>query len=126
MRFLAVGLSCLLVIQMTSARALAQSDTGKLSLVIVEGEGAINNVRQRTAREPIVQVEDENHKPISGAAVVFLLPNQGASGVFANGSRTLTVMSDAQGRATARGFRPNAVKGQLQMRVTASYQGKTA
>jgi|SRR5579864_1567685 len=122
MRSLAVGLSYLLVLQMMPA----QTEGGKLNLVIVEGDGAINNVRQRTAREPIVQVEDENHKPIAGAAVVFMLPDQGASGTFAGGSRTLTTMTDAQGRAVARGFHPNAVKGQLQMRVTASYQGKTA
>ena len=33
-----------------------QQAPAKLSIVIVEGEGAINNIRQRTAREPIVQV----------------------------------------------------------------------
>jgi hypothetical protein len=51
-----------------------------LNIVIVEGEGAINNVKQRVNRDPIVQVEDENHRPIAGAAVVFFLPDQGASG----------------------------------------------
>jgi hypothetical protein len=126
MRVIAVFLSYLLVMQVLPAPALAQADTGQLNLVIVEGEGAINNIRQRTAREPIVQVEDENHKPIAGAAVVFLLPDNGASGVFANGSRTLTTVTDAQGRAVARGFRPNNVQGKMQMRVTASHQGKTA
>src|SRR6476661_8583670 len=125
MRVLAAGLSCLLIFQLLPATALAQ-DQGGLNLVIVEGEGAINNIRQRTAREPIVQVEDENHKPIAGAAVVFLLPDQGASGVFANGSHMLTVTTDSQGRAVAHGFRPNGVQGKLQMRVSASYQGKTA
>jgi len=125
MRLLATGLSCLLIFQLLPATALAQ-DQGGLNLVIVEGEGAINNIRQRTAREPIVQVEDENHKPIAGAAVVFLLPDQGASGVFANGSHMLTVTTDSQGRAVAHGFRPNGVQGKLQMRVSASYQGQTA
>jgi len=125
MRVLATGLSCLLAFQLLPVPASAQ-DKGGLNLVIVEGDGAINNIRQRTAREPIVQVEDENHKPIAGAAVVFLLPDQGASGVFANGSRTLTVMTDNQGRAVAHGFHPNGVQGKLQMRVSASYQGKTA
>ena len=126
MRLLAAGLSCLLVLQMYTVPAVAQEGGGQLNIVIVEGEGAINNIRQRTAREPIVQVEDENHKPIAGAAVVFLLPDQGASGVFANGSHTLTVMTDSQGRAVARGFRPNNVQGKFQMRITASHQGKTA
>ncbi len=119
MRGLALGLSYLLILQTLPLPVRAQE--GQLNLVIVEGEGAINNIRQRTAREPIVQVEDENHKPIAGAAVVFLLPDQGASGVFANGARTLTVTTDAQGRAVAHGFHPNGVSGNPQMRVTASY-----
>jgi hypothetical protein len=97
-----------------------------LNIVIVEGEGAINNVKQRVNRDPIVQVEDENHRPIAGAAVVFFLPDQGASGTFVNGSRTLTVMTDAQGRAIATGIRPNNVNGAMQIRVTASFQGVTA
>lgn len=127
MRGLAAVLSYLLIIQSLPVRSRAQETSpAQLNLVIIEGEGAINNIRQRTAREPIVQVEDENHKPVAGAAVVFLLPNQGASGSFANGSQTLTVTTDAQGRAVAHGFHPNGVKGNLQMHVSASFQGKTA
>jgi len=96
-----------------------------LRIVIVEGEGATNNIRQRTTREPIVQVEDENHRPVGGAAVVFALPSNGASGQFANGARTLTTVTDNQGRAVARGLRPNNVQGQYQIRVTASKEGQT-
>ena len=70
-----------------------------LNFIVVEGEGAINNIRQRTARETIVQVEDENRKPAAGAVVVFTLPSQGAGGTFADGGQTLTVATDAQGRA---------------------------
>lgn len=94
--------------------------------MIIEGDGAINNIRQRVNRDPIVQVEDENRRPIAGAAVVFFLPDQGPSGTFANGMRSLTVTTDAQGRATATGLRPNNQAGQLQIRVTASFQGQTA
>jgi hypothetical protein len=100
--------------------------TGSLNLVIVEGEGAINNIRQRTAREPIVQVEDENHKPIAGAAVVFSLPSNGAGGTFANGGLSMTTTTDNAGRAVARGLRPNQVAGNYQIRVTASQGGRTA
>src|ERR1043165_315721 len=88
----------------------AQAQAGQLNLVIVEGDGAINNIRQRTAREPIVQVEDENHRPVAGAAVVFTLPQTGAGGVFANGSNTLTAITNSQGRAIARGLKPNNVQ----------------
>ncbi len=105
---------------------LGAQEAPKLNLVVVEGEGAINNIRQRSAREPIVQVEDENHKPIAGAAVVFTLPGQGAGGTFANGARMLSVVTDNQGRAVARGLRPNNIQGQYQIRVNASFNGQTA
>lgn len=91
-----------------------------LNLVVLEGEGATNNIRQRTAREPVVQVQDENHKPVAGAIVVFTLPSNGAGGTFANGARTLSMVSDNQGRAVARGFHPNGLKGQFQIRVNAT------
>jgi hypothetical protein len=104
----------------------AQAPAHTLNLVIVEGDGAINNIRQRTAREPVVQVEDENHKPVAGAAVIFLLPEHGAGGTFADGSHSLTVISNSQGRASAHGIHLNSVQGQFQIGVTASYNGMTA
>src|ERR1700690_3524526 len=97
-----------------------------LNLVVIEGEGATNNIRQPTPRDPIVRVQDENHKPVAGAMVVFTLPSNGAGGVFANGAKTLTMVTDDQGQAVARGFRPNGLKGQFQIRVSASHQGQTA
>jgi hypothetical protein len=109
------------------ARAAPQAPApAKLNIVIVEGEGAINNIRQRTAREPIVQVEDENHRPVAGAAVLFLLPENGAGGTFANGARSLTVTTDSQGRAVAKGLRVNDAKGKFQIQVEASYMGLSA
>lgn len=98
----------------------------QLNIVIVEGDGAINNVKQRVAREPIVQVEDENHKPVAGAIVTFLLPGNGPGATFPNGANSLTVVTGADGRATARGLRSNSNKGQYQVRVTASMSGLTA
>jgi hypothetical protein len=109
-----------------AAQTPATPAPGKIQITIVEGEGAINNVRQRIAREPIVQVEDENRKPIAGAAVTFMLPQQGAGATFANGARSLTVMTDNQGRAVARGLRANNVQGNYQIRVNASYEGQTS
>ncbi len=116
----------LLLINLWTVPAWAQDAQPKLEIVIVEGEGAINNIKERVNREPIIQVEDENHKPVAGAAVVFFLPNQGPGGTFADGTRSLTVTTDAQGRAVARGIRFNRASGQMQIRVTATANGQTA
>ena len=69
-------LIALLVLNLTGLPVWGQNPA-TLEILIVEGEGAINNVKQRVNREPIVQVEDENHKPVAGAAVTFFLPNDG-------------------------------------------------
>ena len=97
-----------------------------LRIVIVEGEGAINNVKQRVNREPIILVEDENHKSIAGASVTFFLPNQGPGGTFANGTNSLTTSTNAQGQAVARGIRFNNQAGTMEIRVAASIGGQTA
>jgi hypothetical protein len=125
-RCLSAVLFCAIVAQSIPLRAQETTAPGKISIVIIEGEGAINNVRQRVAREPLIQVEDENRRPVAGAAVTFLLPNQGAGATFANGARSLTITTDAQGRAAARGLRPNNVNGQYEIRVNASHQGRSA
>ena len=104
----------------------AQAPPVSLQITIIDGEDAMNNVRQRTAREPIVQVEDENHKPVAGAIVLFTLPDSGPGGAFPGGARTLSVTTDSQGRAVARGLRPNHQRGRWEIRVQASLQGVTA
>lgn len=97
----------------------------RLQILVIGGEGSINNVKQRTAREPVVEVQDENNRPVAGAIVIFKVPNYGASGTFSNGSKMITVTTDQLGRAKA-SFTPDQVAGDLQMEVTASSAGRTA
>jgi hypothetical protein len=97
----------------------------QINIVILEGEGAINVVRQRAARETMVQVEDQNHKPVAAVAVTFFLPNEGASGVLSNGSRSITVLTDSEGKAALHVVRVNNVHGNMQIRVEASFHGLT-
>jgi hypothetical protein len=93
-----------------------------LRIVILEGEDVSNNIKERTAREPIVQVEDENHKPVAGAAVLFTITSQSgnAGGSFLNGAKTFSGQTDANGQIHAQGFHPNGHAGQLHINVTAS------
>jgi hypothetical protein len=106
--------------------AHAQDVPARISIVVVEGEGATSGARQRLARDPAVKVEDDDHRPISGAAVVFALPVSGASGEFLNGTKTVSVVTDQEGVAKAAGLRTNDVAGKLQIYVTASYRGLRA
>lgn len=121
-----VALVLLVSLNLLRAPAWAQQPVTGLSITTLEGEGAINNVRQRVNRDSVVQVEDQDHRPVTGAAVTFFLPDQGASGTFSNGSRMLMTVTDNQGRAVARSIRPNSQSGPMQIRVTASFQGLTA
>jgi hypothetical protein len=106
--------------------SLAPGQEPKLRIVVVEGQDAINNVRQPVTREPVVEVRDEKQEPVEGAAIAFSLPSQGPGGTFSNGTTTLTATTDRNGRAVARGIRFNRQTGKFEIRVTASYQGQTA
>ena len=57
---------------------------------------------------------------------MFTLPENGPSGVFANNAKNLIVYSDAEGRAIARGLRPNHIPGKFQIAVDASFHGLAA
>jgi hypothetical protein len=109
------------------APAPLAADPSTLTITILDGEGALNNIRTRTAREPIVQVTDKNRKPVAGALVLFRVvpgPN-GAGGTF-SGASSLSVQTDAAGRAVGHGLKPNSTEGQYQIEVTASFAGAFA
>ena len=93
-----------------------------LQIVILDGEGALNNIQERTAREPIVQVQDEKHRPLAGALVLFAIHGGagGAGAAFEGGASTLSVLTDANGLARAAGLLANNLQGSWQIQVTAS------
>lgn len=122
---MAIGAS-LLFLPPSSARQL-QPSPSSFHIAIIDGEGALNNIEGRVAREPIVQVEDQNHKRVPGAYVEFNSPNApGAPGAeFANGANTLTAKTNAAGQAVAHGLRNNGVPGRFDVRVVVKYAGQT-
>ena len=63
---------------------------------------------------------------MQGAVVSFLLPEDGASGQFINGSRTEIVSTQADGRATVWGMRWNKTPGTVTIRITAAKDGVRA
>lgn len=108
-----------------AANLFGQPSPDTLRIIVIDGDEAINNIRDRSAREPIVAVEDENHNRMEGAIVVFTLPGSGPGGRFVSGGNTFSTTTDSGGRAVAQGLRPNSLAGRFEIRVNASYQGKT-
>jgi hypothetical protein len=110
----------LLIAQQPSATA------EELKIVVIEGEGAQNSIRSRSAVAPVVEVRDAADKPVAGAEVVFQLPAAGPSGTFHNWMRNQTVRTNAEGRAAVTGYAPNDEEGRLNIKVTATSGTKTA
>lgn len=117
-------LASILAVLLLPARmpAVQDPDAPKLNIIVIRGDGAINNIKSRTAREIIVEVRDENNKPVAGASVAFLLPDSGPGLVSSNSGRMVNAMTDANGRAAARGLRPNGQNGNFNVQVRANYQ----
>ena len=97
-----------------------------LRIVVVEGDGAINNIRTHMTHDPVVEVRNEQDGVVAGASVTFQSPSTGASADFGDGARSFVTQTDAEGRAAAHGLRPNSTTGPYEIRVTASFNRQTA
>jgi len=95
----------------------------QLRIVVIEGEGAVNIIQQKTAVAPVVEVRDQNNLPVGGATVTFTIQG-GKTAAFAGGSQTLTVTTNAAGRAVAAAVNPLS-SGTVQIQAAAAFQGET-
>ncbi len=108
--------------RLTSPRPQNAPGQAALKIVVLDGEGAINIIQQKTATPPVIAVRDQNDLPVAGAAVRFGIRSGRAA---FGGARTLSVTTDAAGRAVATGFAPTG-SGALQITATATFQGQAA
>lgn len=97
-----------------------------LRVVVLEGDGAINNVRTHRAHDLVVQVRDGDDMPVAGGTVIFQAPITGAGITFSNGQKTFIMPTDSSGKAVARGLRPNSTAGSYEIRVSAAFKLETA
>ncbi len=111
--------------QVSGPQSNLVAQSGALKVTVVQGEGAMNSIRGKTATAPVVEVKDANDKPVEGAEVVFQLPAAGPGGMFHGWMRTQTTRTDAQGRATVTGYTPNDEEGRFNIKVTASQGNRT-
>jgi hypothetical protein len=120
-RFLSLGLASCLAAQITAPPQLPEvREVAILQIRVVEGDGAVHAAGSRATRALSVEVTDETGKPVGGAAVNFRLPEEGPSGMFANGMKTEVVITSPDGRATLWGMQWNRAEGPFQIRITAA------
>jgi hypothetical protein len=118
-RPLLAGLSARLL---TASVLTLHAQSAALTIVVIEGEDAVNVIQQKTAVAPVVEVRDRNGQPVPGATVSFAVRAGRAS---FSGARAMSVTTNAAGRAVAAGFTPTGT-GALQITATTAYQGQTA
>jgi hypothetical protein len=87
-----------------------------LRIVVIEGEDAVNIIQQKTAVAPVVEIRDRNDLPVSGATVTFAIGGKNAT--FAGGVQTLTVTTNAAGRAVVSQGEALTWKGSTALAVT--------
>jgi hypothetical protein len=95
-----------------------QVASGTLKVLVLLGENSVNDVRTPMPTDLVVEVRDQNDRPVEGATVTFQLPLMGASGSFDGGVRNLDVRTNVQGQA-ATSFTPNTERGRMTIQVKA-------
>jgi hypothetical protein len=69
----------------------------------------------------VVEVLDQNDRPVEGADVVFRFPLNGPGATFPNQKTSQTSRTNAQGEAAATGWTANGEVGRFQIHATATY-----
>jgi hypothetical protein len=95
-----------------------------LKILVLQGQGEVHDIHNRITSTPVVEVRDENGRPVEGADVTFELPAVGPGGLFAQQQTTVTTRTNSQGQAAAT-FQPNLLTGRFNIKVTAALGNRT-
>ena len=103
----------------------AQNSTSGYRISVIDGEGALNSVASKTAREPVVQVSDANHRPVVGAYVEFDAPGSGAGATFGAAGTHFSTTTNSDGLAVGSNIKQNGISGPYAIQVHVSFQGQS-
>ncbi len=99
--------------------SLAAEDS--LKVIPLAGNRGMNDLERRVMTPLVIQVLDQNSRPVEGAQVVFRFPLKGPSAEFPGGHPSQTVRTNADGQAAATGWMANREVGGFQVHVTVSF-----
>ncbi|HLG99541.1 MAG TPA: hypothetical protein VKX49_24755 [Bryobacteraceae bacterium] len=92
-----------------------------LKVIPLAGKDESNDVARKVMAPLVVEILDQNDRPVEGAEVVFRFPLQGPGAAFPGGRTSQTVRSNGQGEAAATGWMANSQEGRFDVHVSASY-----
>jgi hypothetical protein len=92
-----------------------------LKVTALAGNKAMNDLERGLMSPLVVQVLDQNDRPVEGAEVVFRFPLNGPGATFRGGNTSQTVRTNGQGQAAAMNWTANNQVGSFDVRVTAAY-----
>ena len=85
------------------------------------GNGEMNDLQRHVMAPLVVQVVDQNERPMDGAQVVFRFPLNGPGATFAGGKTSATFRTNSGGQAAATNWMANGQVGTFEIHVSASY-----
>ena len=92
-----------------------------LKVIPLAGRNEVNDIQRKVMAPLVVDVLDQNDRPVEGAEVVFRFPLEGPSVTFAGGRTSQTVRTNGRGEAAATNWMANNQVGRFQVHVSASY-----
>ena len=92
-----------------------------LKVISLAGKGETNDLERKLMAPLVIEVLDQQDRPVENAEVVFRFPLQGPGATFPGGRTTQTVRTNAQGQAAALNWMANDQVGRFEVHVNASY-----
>jgi hypothetical protein len=93
--------------------------TQSLKILPLAGNNEQNDLQRRVMAPLVVQVLDQNSRPVEGAQVTFRFPVSGPAAAFAGGKNSQTFVTNADGQVAATGWIANGETGRYPVKVTA-------
>lgn len=95
--------------------------TKSLKMMVLAGNGEMNDLERRVMAPLVVQILDQNDRPVEGAEVIFRFPLNGPGATFNTGKTSQAVRSNGTGEAAAMNWTANDQVGSFEVRITATY-----
>jgi hypothetical protein len=92
-----------------------------LKMLVLAGNGEMNDLERKVMAPLVVQVLDQNDRPVEGADVIFRFPLNGPGATFTGGQTSQTVRSNGTGEAAALNWMANGQVGTFEIHVNATY-----